>query len=200
MRKPQGKLVHLPTSDPPRRILCVLPPHVPLLHQLSSPPGLKSILQATGSMQRHPGPAPRSLRRKPGLSNLSLSDLSRPSTTVELVRELVQLETPPRSRTSSRGRPARSVDLSFQQMGFSEMTVYANTSARMQYHISVHMDCFVPSSYITVVKRGNIDGEFVGSFECVLPFSRGRVTSSRAVTHTHSFGRTGWGCRRRGRR
>lgn len=116
-------------------------------------------------MQRRPGPAPRSLRRKPGSSNLSLSDLSRTSTSVESAREPVQLETPPRSRTSSRGRPARSVDLSFQQMGFSEMTVYANTSSRMQYHISVHMNCFCPSSYITIVRRWQVDGKLIGSFE-----------------------------------
>ena len=54
-------------------------------------------------------------------------------------------------------------------MGFSEMTVYANTSSRMQYHISVHMNCFCPSSYITVVRRWQVDGKLIGSFEYV-PF------------------------------
>lgn len=36
------------------------------------------------------------------------------------------------------------------------------------YHIAVRMNCFIPSSYITTVTRGDSEyGEEVGHFECV---------------------------------
>ena len=36
------------------------------------------------------------------------------------------------------------------------------------YHISVRMNVFIPSSYITIVTRGdNVRGEAVGQFEYV---------------------------------
>lgn len=36
------------------------------------------------------------------------------------------------------------------------------------YHISVRMNCFIPSSYITTITRGDtIRGEEVGQFEYV---------------------------------
>lgn len=59
----------------------------------------------------------------------------------------------------------KSVLLSFQQLGFGQMTVHADTSSRVQYHISVHVNCFVPSSFITVVRRHRVDGELIGTFE-----------------------------------
>ena len=59
----------------------------------------------------------------------------------------------------------KSVVLSFKQMGYNEMLVYANTSSRVQYHVSVHMNCFCPTSFITVVRRYLKDGALIGSFE-----------------------------------
>ena len=132
-------------------------------------------------------PRPRSIRRKPGLLNLSRSDLSLPtsgsqqtSTTsgatareeLEPDREHSRPSDPARTHpSSSRSRAAvASVLLTFEQLGFSEMTVRADTSSRVQYHVSVHMNCFAPTSHITVVRRWRVDGELIGSFECVFPF------------------------------
>ncbi|KAF8167621.1 hypothetical protein B0H34DRAFT_792329 [Crassisporium funariophilum] len=33
------------------------------------------------------------------------------------------------------------------------------------YYISVNMNCFTPTSYITTIRRGGWDGDFVGNFE-----------------------------------
>lgn len=33
------------------------------------------------------------------------------------------------------------------------------------YFISINLNCFTPSSYITVIRRGSWEGEFVGDFE-----------------------------------
>lgn len=33
------------------------------------------------------------------------------------------------------------------------------------YYISVNMNCFTPSSYVTVIRRGAWEGEVVGDFE-----------------------------------
>jgi hypothetical protein len=39
---------------------------------------------------------------------------------------------------------------------------------RPLYHISVQMNCFMPFSFITSIRRGGTErGEFVGEFECV---------------------------------
>ncbi|KAA1471961.1 hypothetical protein DENSPDRAFT_838072 [Dentipellis sp. KUC8613] len=42
------------------------------------------------------------------------------------------------------------------------------TDTRPLYHISVHMNCLMPSSYITIVRRGASEsGQYVGEFEYV---------------------------------
>lgn len=39
------------------------------------------------------------------------------------------------------------------------------------YYITVNMDCFTPSSYITTVMRNSWQGDIVGDFEWVNSFS-----------------------------
>ena len=38
------------------------------------------------------------------------------------------------------------------------------------YHIAVETNVFRPLAHITVVRRWRVDGELIGSFECVFPF------------------------------
>lgn len=126
---------------------------------------------------------PRGLRRKPARTNLSrseMSTISRESTLASAEEDHDQVPelgmAPGRVRPLAPSRPTAIV-LAFRQLGFNAMVAACaagspgegvrtgRTSA--QYHISVHMNCFCPSSFVTVIRRGTVDGEFVGSFECV---------------------------------
>ena len=50
------------------------------------------------------------------------------------------------------------------------MVVRTQTAAIPSYHVVIRMNCFIPSSYVTVVTRGDtVEGEEVGQFEYVLP-------------------------------
>ncbi|TFK36980.1 hypothetical protein BDQ12DRAFT_736708 [Crucibulum laeve] len=52
---------------------------------------------------------------------------------------------------------------------------YVN-SLQKPYFISVNMNCFTPTSYITTIRRGSWDGELVGDFEMGLTTSRKPAT------------------------
>ena len=44
----------------------------------------------------------------------------------------------------------------------------ASAGPRPHYHVSVHLDCFNPTSYSTVLRRGESEaGQYVGEFKCV---------------------------------
>ena len=43
----------------------------------------------------------------------------------------------------------------------------ATVSSEPLYHISVRINCFAPSFWITTIRRSSDSGEFVGDFECV---------------------------------
>ena len=45
------------------------------------------------------------------------------------------------------------------------MSVRVQTALLPLYHIAVRLNCFIPSSYITVITRGDEFGEEVGQFE-----------------------------------
>lgn len=54
------------------------------------------------------------------------------------------------------------------QHSFNSMVLHAQPLSIPVYHISVQMNCFIPSSFITVVSRGDsVDGVEVGRFESV---------------------------------
>jgi hypothetical protein len=71
--------------------------------------------------------------------------------------------------SASRLNPATAVKYQFSQLSFNSMLLVPPPSSpdtRPLYHISVHLNCFMPFSFITSVRRGgNQDGEFVGEFE-----------------------------------
>ncbi|KAH9926854.1 hypothetical protein B0H21DRAFT_763903 [Amylocystis lapponica] len=65
----------------------------------------------------------------------------------------------------------------FAQHTFNSMLLASRDSATPLYHISVHMNCFVPTSYITIICRGGTpDGEPVASFEMGLSTAKSTVT------------------------
>ncbi|TCD69542.1 hypothetical protein EIP91_007166 [Steccherinum ochraceum] len=44
------------------------------------------------------------------------------------------------------------------------------------YHISTHLNCFIPSSYITVIRRGDSEaGQYVGQFEMGISVKRSSI-------------------------
>ncbi|KAF5362486.1 hypothetical protein D9756_002712 [Leucocoprinus leucothites] len=65
--------------------------------------------------------------------------------------------------------PVTTVKYQFSNLGPNSMTLLPprdSPDPRPVYHISVSMNCFVPFSYITTVRRGGQeDGQFVGDFE-----------------------------------
>ncbi|KAI0761282.1 hypothetical protein BD413DRAFT_617158 [Trametes elegans] len=58
------------------------------------------------------------------------------------------------------------------------MAACADSTAR--YHISVGMNCFIPTSFITVVRRFHESGEFVSSFEM-------GISTQRATINMHGI-------------
>ncbi|RDX51673.1 hypothetical protein OH76DRAFT_262754 [Lentinus brumalis] len=91
---------------------------------------------------------------------------------------------PTRGRPAGPSRAPTAVVLAFRQLGFNVMIASSiagegegieRMRAGAQYHISVHMNCFCPSSFVTVVRRGAADGELVGSFEMGISTQRATV-------------------------
>ncbi|KAI0693532.1 hypothetical protein C8T65DRAFT_667952 [Cerioporus squamosus] len=117
-----------------------------------------------------------------------MSTISRESTLASAEEDHDQVPelgmAPGRVRPLAPSRPTAIV-LAFRQLGFNAMVAACaagspgegertgRTSA--QYHISVHMNCFCPSSFVTVIRRGTVDGEFVGSFEMGISTQRATV-------------------------
>ncbi|GJE85406.1 hypothetical protein PsYK624_014850 [Phanerochaete sordida] len=60
---------------------------------------------------------------------------------------------------------------------FNSMVVRSQTASIPLYHIAVRMNCFIPSSYITVITRGDtVEGEEVGQFEMGMTLRKGTIT------------------------
>ncbi|KAI0667228.1 hypothetical protein C8Q78DRAFT_1082357 [Trametes maxima] len=108
----------------------------------------------------------RTVKRKPRLPHLSRSGLSTASSTTinDSANDKTSKPLPP---------PPSALLLSFYQLSFNEMVAFSGSSA--QYHITVFMNCFIPSSYITVVRREHAKGEFVSSFEMGISTQRATV-------------------------
>ncbi|KAI0918337.1 hypothetical protein AcV5_002348 [Taiwanofungus camphoratus] len=65
----------------------------------------------------------------------------------------------------------------FSQETFHSMVLCARGESTPDYYISVAMNCFIPSSYITTIQRGGSrDGELVGSFEMGISTRKNTVT------------------------
>ncbi|OSD05068.1 hypothetical protein PYCCODRAFT_1465509 [Trametes coccinea BRFM310] len=125
----------------------------------------------------------RSVRRKPRLADLSRSDLSSASSatiaepspskslfnTSQISLLSISKPLPP---------PPSALVLGFRQKGFNAMVASPSSTSSARYHISVQMNCFMPSSYITVVRRTHEGGEFVSSFEM-------GISTQRAVVNMH---------------
>ncbi|KAL0959275.1 hypothetical protein HGRIS_014546 [Hohenbuehelia grisea] len=66
-------------------------------------------------------------------------------------------------------RPTHAVKYTFSPTGANTMILVppeVEPDSRPKYHISVSMDCFIPSLYITTIRRGGTeDGEVVGDFQ-----------------------------------
>ena len=54
------------------------------------------------------------------------------------------------------------------ETSYNAMSLRSQTAVIPLYHVAVRLNCFIPSSYITIISRGDEYGEEVGSFECVL--------------------------------
>ncbi|KAJ7161409.1 hypothetical protein C8R43DRAFT_992774 [Mycena crocata] len=74
---------------------------------------------------------------------------------------------PPRYR--SLRRPSAPIAYTFTPAPSNSMILAPPTDAikdaQRPYHISVSLNCFTPSSYITVVRKNSWEGELVGDFE-----------------------------------
>lgn len=84
----------------------------------------------------------------------------------------------------------------FSSLSYNSMLLLPPPDApdtRPQYHISVHMNCFIPTSYITVVRKGATEnGQCVGEFEMGLSERRSTVTIGQYETFLSSvLSRTG---------
>ncbi|KAI0353891.1 hypothetical protein OH77DRAFT_1522129 [Trametes cingulata] len=110
---------------------------------------------------------PRTVKRKPRLSGLSRSDLSTASSTTIVEANVAEKPSKPLPP------PPSSLVLVFHQDGFNTMVAYADSA--VHYHISVSMNCFIPSSFITVVRRMHDQGDFVSSFEMGISTQRATV-------------------------
>ncbi|KAL6302443.1 hypothetical protein BKA93DRAFT_393865 [Sparassis latifolia] len=90
---------------------------------------------------------------------------------------------PPANPSSPLPRHFNPVVYTFAQNSFNSMMLSADPQqSPLCYHVSVQMNCFIPSSYITTVRRGNSeDGEMVGSFEMGISQKRSTVTIDNTV-------------------
>lgn len=66
--------------------------------------------------------------------------------------------------------PTATLVYTFSPHSFNSMLLLPPPDAadtRPQYHIAIHLNCFIPSSFITIVRRGATEnGQHVGEFEC----------------------------------
>lgn len=65
----------------------------------------------------------------------------------------------------------------FVQNSFNSMVLTYQPATLPVYHISTHTNCFIPSSYITVIRRGDSEaGVFVGQFEMGISVKKSTIT------------------------
>lgn len=110
----------------------------------------------------------RTVKRKPRLSNVSRSTLSTASSatiTDPIVNDHGGILPAVMTDSSSKPLPPplKSLVFTFYQHGFNTMVAYADSTVR--YHVTVCMNCFIPPSFITLIRREHERGEFVSSFE-----------------------------------
>ncbi|KAJ3551692.1 hypothetical protein NM688_g4560 [Phlebia brevispora] len=84
----------------------------------------------------------------------------------------------PNYRDSSDSARTNPVTYAFSHVKGSpnSMNLRSQTAMIPLYHITVHLNCFIPSSYITVITRGDEAGQEVGQFEMGLSVRKGTVT------------------------
>lgn len=82
-------------------------------------------------------------------------------------RQPTPTENPPEYETAQ--LPTETITYSFSPSSLNSMILVPSPHAqdtRPRYHITVNVNCFMPLSHITTVRRGaNEFGEFVGDFE-----------------------------------
>ncbi|KAA1471962.1 hypothetical protein DENSPDRAFT_148670 [Dentipellis sp. KUC8613] len=98
---------------------------------------------------------------------------TRPSVAPNARASSSSVSTPPtRARIPAPTPPSSSepVTYTFSPASFNSMLLLPAATAaesRPLYHISVHQNCFNPTSYATVLRRGASEqGQYVGEFEC----------------------------------
>ncbi|TFY70288.1 hypothetical protein EVG20_g2722 [Dentipellis fragilis] len=160
-----------PPISPPRRTSSINPqarsttPRPPLPPRLSTQRSRESAPQAgSSSCQRAPAP---------------------PSESESVPNEVVMTWRPPSPAqvpTSMSLTPATYLfsPASFNSMLLLPSSSHDTTDTRPLYHISVHMNCLMPSSYITIVRRGASEaGQYVGEFEMGISKDTATVTLER---------------------
>ncbi|KAJ8486928.1 hypothetical protein ONZ51_g4514 [Trametes cubensis] len=120
----------------------------------------------------------RTIKRKPRLTGPYGSDHSTGSSTTIVSKISLSLPPPlppPPGYVDNKPLPPRptAVLLSFRQQGFNTMVAYHKNAA--EYHVAVYMNCFMPSSFVTVIRRAHEDGEVVSSFEMGISTQRATV-------------------------
>ncbi|OCH85477.1 hypothetical protein OBBRIDRAFT_838924 [Obba rivulosa] len=65
----------------------------------------------------------------------------------------------------------------FNNVSYHSMVLQLADDPEPHYHISVHLNCFIPSSYITVLRKGGSEeGEVLGSFEMGISQKKPTIT------------------------
>jgi len=129
-------------------------------------------------MQRPPLP-PRSPRSTPSIESPG-GQLGEPSTSVQ--NSPAAEEPAMRYDTNSLApsvspSPQAPIQYTFVQSSFNSMILTYQAALVPMYHISTYTNCFVPSSYITVIRRGDSEsGALVGQFEMGASVKRSTIT------------------------
>ncbi|KAF9451190.1 hypothetical protein P691DRAFT_724711 [Macrolepiota fuliginosa MF-IS2] len=138
----------------------------------SQAPGVQSppVPPPTGPSLSQPSPLPVPAPASPIPQPPPVTQevvLSWPSTNTETNTESTPSEAPPDYAVAR--YPVRPVRYQFSSVGSNSMILLPPETApdtRPVYHITVSMNCFVPYSYITTLRRGGTEaGEYVGDFE-----------------------------------
>ncbi|KAF7791715.1 hypothetical protein EIP86_002739 [Pleurotus ostreatoroseus] len=79
------------------------------------------------------------------------------------------------SSDSARTSPVTYI-FSYAEHAYNSMSLQTQTASIPLYHIAVRLNVFIPTSYITIISRGDAHGELVGQFEMGLSVRKGTVT------------------------
>lgn len=93
-------------------------------------------------------------------------DFQNPKTLSPVFEKGASPLSPPRYRSIR--RPAAPITYTFTPLPSNSMLLAPPpnvTDSQRPYHISVSLNCFSPSSYITIIRKNSWDGELVGDFE-----------------------------------